>query len=209
MEYLKTIQPKHIRQGMVVDIVVDGEVRRGYVREVLSKGTTTKGVKVRLLDGKEGKIVHIPTKRELWQEQVKFYNSFLFGDVYGYWNAEKQQWDVLLYDNPYTGQMERTIVWFQHRQDAVSFLSKLPHASILSVRRLSKEKAYAAQIQSLSPDYIRINGQRKIAYSQFQDIEQFLTAFQKKSSASRNAKGSTRGASVIFGTKGNERRKRF
>ncbi|TCK01375.1 UNVERIFIED_ORG: uncharacterized protein YwbE [Anoxybacillus amylolyticus] len=192
MEYLKTIQPKHIRQGMVVDIVVDGEVRRGYVREVLSKGTTTKGVKVRLLDGKEGKIVHIPTKRELWQEQVKFYNSFLFGDVYGYWNAEKQQWDVLLYDNPYTGQMERTIVWFQRKQDAVSFLSKLPHASILSVRRLSKEKAYAAQVQSLSPDYIRINGQRKIAYSRFQDIEQFLTAFQKKSPVSRNAKGATR-----------------
>ena len=174
MEYLKTIQPKHIRQGMVVDIVVDGEVRRGYVREVLSKGITTKGVKVRLLDGKVGKIIHIPTKRELWQEQVKFYNSFLFGSVYGYWNTAKQQWDVLLYENPYTGQMERTVVWFQQEQDAMSFLPRLPHASILSVRRLSKRETYSAQIQSLAPDYIRINGQRKIAYQRFQDIEQFL-----------------------------------
>ncbi|BBW98868.1 hypothetical protein [Geobacillus subterraneus] len=174
MEYLKTIQPKHIRRGMVVDIVVDGKIQRGYVREVLSKGLTTRGVKVRLHDGKEGKIVHIPTKSELWQEQIKFYNSFLFGPVYGYWNIETQQWDLLLYDNPYTGQVERTIVWFQQEQDAMSFLPRLPHASILSIRRLSKKRLYADQIQPLAPDYIRIDGQRKITYQRFREIEQLL-----------------------------------
>lgn len=36
MEYLKPIQTKLVRLGMIVDIAVGNEIKRGYVSEALS-----------------------------------------------------------------------------------------------------------------------------------------------------------------------------
>lgn len=69
---------KVIKSGMYVDITTEkNEVKRGYIKQILTRENNNKPLKVELTDGNTGRILGVPSKIDLEKENFKFYNLFL------------------------------------------------------------------------------------------------------------------------------------
>lgn len=69
---------KQIKVGMLVDIKFrNEEIKRGYIKRILTKEQSNKPLKVELSDGSIGRIIGVPSKIDLEKETFKFYNLFL------------------------------------------------------------------------------------------------------------------------------------
>lgn len=79
MEYvdIDLTQKKNFRQNMLVDIVVDGKIKRGWILEILSSGNSSDGIKVKLTTGEIGRIYGVPNKNDLERKNFKFYNLLM------------------------------------------------------------------------------------------------------------------------------------
>lgn len=72
---------KQIQVGMLVDIRVQEEIKRGIIKKILSKQSTEKPLKVELTNGLIGRLVGVPSKIDLEKENFKFYNLFLNNSI--------------------------------------------------------------------------------------------------------------------------------
>lgn len=65
----------NFQKGMLVEIIVEDKIVRGYISQILSK-EDGKPIKVRLYDGNIGRVYCIPSKDEIEKEEFKFFNLF-------------------------------------------------------------------------------------------------------------------------------------
>lgn len=69
-------QRNNFQKGMLVDILENEQIIRGYINKIISNDNQTKGIKVSLTNGHIGRVYGIPSKFEIEKENFKFYNLF-------------------------------------------------------------------------------------------------------------------------------------
>lgn len=67
----------NFKLNMLVDITVNGEIKRGWISEILSSGNSADGIKVKLSNGYIGRIYGVPNKNDLEKKNFKFYNLLI------------------------------------------------------------------------------------------------------------------------------------
>ena len=79
MEYVNIDLTKksNFKPNMLVDINIDGQIKRGWILEVLSSGNAAEGIKVKLTNGEVGRVFGVPNKNELERKNFKFYNLLM------------------------------------------------------------------------------------------------------------------------------------
>lgn len=68
---------KKIKPGMKVEISEKGSTIRGVIQEILTKQPSQSALKVRLTNGKEGRLLGVLSKVDLEREEFQFYNLLL------------------------------------------------------------------------------------------------------------------------------------
>ena len=79
MEYIDIDITKkaNFKPNMLVDIIVNGEIKRGWISKILSSGNSSDGIKVQLSNGEVGRIYGVPNRNELDRNNFKFYNLLI------------------------------------------------------------------------------------------------------------------------------------
>ena len=79
MEYvdIDITKKTNFKPNMLVDINVNGEIKRGWIQEILSSGNSSDGIKVKLINGEVGRIYGVPNRNELERKNFKFYNLLM------------------------------------------------------------------------------------------------------------------------------------
>ena len=79
MEYIDIDITKkaNFKPNMLVDIIVNGEIKRGWISKILSSGNSSDGIKVQLSNGEVGRIYGVPNRNELERKNFKFYNLLI------------------------------------------------------------------------------------------------------------------------------------
>lgn len=171
----------NIYVGMLVEIVADEnkvtqEVTRGYIKEVLSKKDNKKGIRVKLTNGKTGKIVYIPSKNEIKTENFKFYNLFFFKDkIYSIWDKETNKYLILRRINKSNGKIENTALLFSERSIADRLIkgTTLDNNNLI-IREINRKKYIIENFKTLDVKYFSINGERKLSFKKMKEWEEYF-----------------------------------
>lgn len=70
------IRRKQLKVGMLVEVVKDGGIVRGYIKQVIPPEQPNQPIEVELKSGVIGTIERIVTRSELNRESFRFYNLF-------------------------------------------------------------------------------------------------------------------------------------
>lgn len=175
---MTTISKKDIQLGMLVEIIAKEDigkdtVSRGYVTKIISQQNSKKGVKVRIHTEQEGRVVHIVTKDELRLENFKFYNQFFFLPyLYTVWDETTKNFLVFDYTPKNKTIPERTALLFESEDMAREFLKgTLYDSPPYQIRRIHRKKPIVELFHKVSPDYFRINGERKLSAERLNEWE--------------------------------------
>lgn len=162
---------KEIKKGLLVDIKEDGgsQFCRGYVEEILSKADSIKGIRVKLTNGKSGRIVSIPKKEEIRKDNFKFYNLFFYTPPhFAIWDTQNNQFVVIDHINKQSKSVEKTFLIFSKKEIAMQFLKGTKYSQTpYTIREMHRRKRISEQISRFSIDFIRIDGDRKVLYDTF------------------------------------------
>lgn len=175
---MKVFNRKNLQIGMLVEIISNEEkgkdiVSRGYITKIISQQNSKKGVKVRIHTGQEGRVVHVVTKEELRLENFKFYNQFFFLPyLYTVWDETAKNFLVFDYIPKNKTVPERTALLFESEEMAREFLKGTVYDSpSYKIRRIHRKKPIVEMFKKVSPDYFRINGERKLSAERLNEWE--------------------------------------
>lgn len=172
---------KNFVKGMLVDIIADkdnqsGKLTRGYITTIISKENNKKGIRVKLNNGKTGRVYAVPTKEEIKLENFKFYNKFFFGkSIYSIWDNEEKKYAVLNYENVGLQRIEQTIFLFDSELEARDFVKGTIFGNKrYSVRAINRKKPIVDNFKTLQVDYFRINKERKLSFQRMIEWENYF-----------------------------------
>lgn len=181
MDFFDATKLKNIVIGLYVGIIDDkerylegdAEIRRGYVKKILSKSDNKKGIKVKLSNGRVGRVFEIYSKNQIRAESFKFYNTlFYLKNVYSLYHKKNKDFITLKSRNG-KGEIENIAFIFSSREKAENIMKKINSKDII-LKRLSKKDTLAHNFDSLKVDKFLIDNERKVSYHIFNNWEKYL-----------------------------------
>lgn len=166
---------------MLVDIIAEEDkqsrkITRGYIAEIISKENSSKGIKVRLTNGKKGVVQYVPTKDDIRLENFKFYNRFFFHPtIYSIWDNQARKYLVIEHYNRSIGQTEKTAFLFDSKEKAKELIKGSVYDSKdYSIRLINRKKPIVENFKTLEIDYFRINKERKLSFERLKEWEHYF-----------------------------------
>lgn len=169
---------RNIIKGLYVKIQSDnGKEHKGYVKEVLSKGNSSKGIRVTISSIitnslVEGIVVDVPSKNDIQKETFKFYNLFFSGNEYYTIVNEKSEYFV--YDTSNKLGRKRIILIFNDVSMAKSFLSKNEKFKDYNLKRISKKNTLQHNFEDIVFDYYLLNDCKLVNKNKFNELEKYF-----------------------------------
>lgn len=179
MKDLDVRKIRHICKGLLVEIILDNEnseeiIKRGYVREILSKKDNPDGVKVILTSGYEGNVQDIVTEAKLKKENFKFYNMFFYDkNISSLWDKSEKRYVVLEHKNNVRNKNEKIVFLFNDIEKGKDTLNKLNNKNYV-LKRISRKNMIIDNFKNLEIDYFSINKDRKLSYSKMIEWETYF-----------------------------------
>ena len=174
MDKLDTTVRKNFKVGMYVEIVTkDEEIKTGLIEKILSKDDNSKGIKVRLTDEVEGRVLEIYTAEKMKLENFKFYNRFLYEkQLFSIWDKEKNKFALFGYSHHTLKKPYLTIFISKNKQDLTDFINKHQlNRKRYEVRRISNSKNLYSHFDETKVKACLLNNEKYISFKNFIDIE--------------------------------------
>lgn len=172
--YLDTsINRKDLKYNTYVEIVIgDKEIVRGKIEEVISKKVAKDGsIKVKLQNGKIGKVIKIITKDEIELENFKILNMF-FHEKSHYTIYNKHENRYTLLEKEKNNRKVTYLMIFSDKDLAEHTLKKSKYNNETHrVIKLNPNKNLSKTIQNIDVDVILIDMKRTILKSKFKEYE--------------------------------------
>lgn len=178
---------KNLKKGMWVDIVLKkdqktGTLTRGQVQRLLTNSPEHhRGIKVMLMDGQVGRVQKILAQEDVRTENERFYQNFLsLPQIYSLFNLTSQQFVVFRHTNPTSGDIERTALLFESKEDLMDFIVGTSYYDgDFEVRSIPKDESIVNHFLPLFVQYFRINGKRKISATVLTELERKYRNFEE------------------------------
>lgn len=171
------IRRKQLKEGMLVDILVNNKKVRGYIKQIIPPRQTNQEIEVELRSGAVGIINNLVTRNELKQESFKFYNLFFHErHLLTIWNKYTKDTYKIQSKNPKTKQCESTVFIFSNEELANKILRKLKDDD-LAIRRISKQKLITENFINENVTHFRLDEQRRIGVKKLNALEEYYSKF--------------------------------
>lgn len=179
MTNLDVTKIKHICKGLLVEIILDNknneeEIKRGYVREILSKKDNPDGIRVVLTSGHIGNVQDVITQAQLKKENFKFYNLFFYdNNISSIWDKVERKYVVLDHKNPIKNKNEKIAFLFNDVEKGKDTLKVLNNSNYI-LKRISRKKMIVENFKNLDIEYFSINKERKLSYEKMIEWETYF-----------------------------------
>ena len=150
---------------MLVEIIENEQVIRGYINKILSNENQTKGIKVSLHNGHTGRIYGVPAKVEIEKEEFKFYNLFFNScDIYTILNEK----NVFLLDCD----GKKCAYLYSSKECALKSIKNTPlEKKPYNVGKLSRNKNIIELLRKYQIDIFVIDMEKQLTNNQLNDLE--------------------------------------
>jgi Uncharacterized conserved protein len=181
MAFVDVTNKDNIIPGLLVEIVVDKdretqELTRGYVKKVLSKSDSKKGIRVELTTGEIGNVKYVPSKHDIKKENFKFYNEFFFRDkIFSIWDKSKNSFLVIGRMNKISGKVENITLLFTEKEIANNTIkgTSLDSPNYV-VRQINRKKSIVGNYSEIKVDFFSIDGSRKLSFDRMIEWEAYF-----------------------------------
>lgn len=181
MAFVDVTNKDNIIPGLLVEIVTDKDretqnVTRGYVKKVLSKSDSKKGIRVELTTGEVGNVKYVPSKHDIKKENFKFYNEFFFKEkIFAIWDKSKNGFLVFNRMNKVSGKVENITLLFTEKDVATNTIkgTSLDSPNYV-VRQINRRKPIVENFSELKIDFFSIDGSRKLSFDKMIEWEAYF-----------------------------------
>lgn len=158
-------QRSHFQKGMLVDILENEKIIRGYIKKIISNENQEKGIKVSLTNGHSGRIYGVPSKAEIEKENFKFYNLFFNScDIY----TILKENNVFLLD--YNG--KKCAYLYSSKDIALKSIKNTPlENKPYHIGKLSRNKKIIELLKKYEIDIYVIDMEKQLTNTQLNDYE--------------------------------------
>lgn len=169
---------RNIVNGLYVIIQSDdGKEYKGYVKKVLSKGDSSKGIKVIISSTVtsslvEGIVIDVPSKNDIRKETFKFYNLFFSGKEY--YSIINENNEYILYDISNNIGKKKAILLFTNISTAKNFLSNNKQFKSFNLKRVSKKNTLQYNFEKLTFDYYLLDNCKLVNKHKFNELEKYF-----------------------------------
>lgn len=169
---------KNIVIGLYVKIQLDnGDEHKGYVKEIISKGNSSKGIRVLISSAitnslVEGIVVDAPSRNEIQKETFKFYNLFFSKNEY--YSIVDNNNNYILYKTSSKLKNKSVVLLFTDVFIAKDFLSKNEEFKKYSLKRISKKNTLQYNFEKLTFDYYLLDNCKLVNKYKFNELEKYF-----------------------------------
>lgn len=155
----------NFKQGMLVDILENEKIVRGYINKIISNENQSKGIKVSLSNGHIGRIYGVPSKAEIEKENFKFYNLFFNTcDIY----TILKETNVFLLD--WNG--KKCAYLYSSKDSALKSIKNTPlEQKPYNVGKLNRKKNIIELLKKYDIDIFIIDMEKQLTNSELNDLE--------------------------------------
>lgn len=169
---------KNIVIGLYVKIELDdGSRHNGYVKKIISKGNSSKGIRVIISSTLtnslvEGIVIEVPSKNDVQKETFKFYNLFFSNNEY--YSIIDSNNEYLLYNSSNKLGNKTMVLLFTDASIAKDFLSKNKKFENYKIKRISKKNTLQYNFEKLSFDYYLLDNCKLVNKYKFNELEKYF-----------------------------------
>lgn len=158
-------QRNNFQKGMLVDILENEKIVRGYINKILSNENQDKGIKVLLQNGHTGRIYGVPAKFEIEKEEFKFYNLFFNTcDIFTILNEK----NVFLLDC----NGKKCAYLYSSKDKAINSIKNTPlEKKPYSIGKLNRNKNIIELLKKYQIDIFVIDMEKQLTNTQLNDLE--------------------------------------
>lgn len=174
---MQTIRRKHLKPGMLVEIIKNEKILKGTIKNVVPPHLSNGGIEVELTSGTVGLIHKIITKNEIEQATFKFYNLFFHSKhLLTIWNKYTKEPLILSSKNKRTKEIERSTLIFSEEVIAKKVLKELNREE-LAIRRISRQKPITENFTGDGITHYRLDESRRVNKKRLNQLEEQFTRF--------------------------------
>lgn len=158
-------QRNNFQKGMLVDILENEQIIRGYINKIISNDNQNKGIKVSLTNGHSGRIYGVPSKAEIEKENFKFYN--LFFNTCDIYTILKEKSVFLLDCNG-----KKCAYLYSSKDIALKSIKNTPlEQKPYNIGRISRNKNIVDLLKKYEIDIFVIDMEKQLTNTQLNDYE--------------------------------------
>ena len=166
---INDIELKDICIGLLVEIEINGTLKRGYIKEILYKNKKEREITVKLVDNSVGIIQNIITKAQLKKENFKFYNLFIHEDkIFSIYNKKTKEYFI------YTDNKSTNFIFLFNNSNIGKEVIKKLNNSDLVLKAISKKGLISDNFKKYNYTVFNINNERLILKSKLNELQVYF-----------------------------------